>query len=127
VQHLCLVEARVTKELEKAIARGPRRVGFFRRFIPTSVVALRFTRVKAPEAMNPWEPPTLDRAIENFDHARDKLKALCAAHGTERFRNLVFKHPFLGEIDVWPPSRLSAITNYGITSKFVKCLENSAR
>ncbi|MEP6570189.1 MAG: DinB family protein [Acidobacteriota bacterium] len=99
VQHLCLVEDRVTKELEKAIAREPRRVGFFRRFVPTSIVALRFKRVKAPAAMNPVEPPARDRAIENFDRARNNLNALCAAHGAERFRNLVFKHPFLGEID----------------------------
>ena len=53
VQHLCLVEGRVTKELEAAIAREPRRVGFFRRLIPTSIVSVRLIRVKAPKAMNP--------------------------------------------------------------------------
>ena len=38
-------------------------------------------------------------AIENFNRARNSLKELCAAHGQDRFRKLVFKHPFLGDID----------------------------
>lgn len=99
VHHLCLVEGRVTQELEAAITREPRRVGFFRRLIPTSIVSQRLIRVKAPKAMNPLDSPARDQAIENFDRARSNLKALCAAHDEERFRNLVFKHPFLGEID----------------------------
>ena len=99
VHHLCLVEDRVIKELEAAIAREPRRVGFFRRLIPTSIVSLRLIRVKAPKAMNPLDAPARDLAIENFDRTRNSLKTLCATHGNERFRNLVFKHPFLGEID----------------------------
>ena len=99
VQHLCLVEARVTHELEGAIARQPRRVGFLRRLIPTSIVSLRFKRVDAPKAMKPLDAPTREVALENFDRARNNLKALCATHGENRFRNLVFKHPFLGEID----------------------------
>ena len=99
VQHLCLVEGRVTKELEAAIAREPRRVSFFRRLIPTSIVSMRLVRVKAPKAMNPLDSPARDQAIENFDRARSNLKAFCAAHSEERFRNLVFTHPFLGEID----------------------------
>lgn len=49
--------------------------------------------------MNPVDAPPRDLAIENYDRTRANLKALCAAHGTDRFRNLVFKHPFLGEID----------------------------
>lgn len=99
VQHLCLVEARVIHELERAIAQQPRRVGFLRRLIPTSIVSLRFKRVDAPKAMKPVDAPAREVALENFDRARNNLKALCATHGKERFRNLVFKHPFLGEID----------------------------
>jgi len=99
VHHLYLVEGRVTKELEAAIAREPRRVGFFRRLMPTSIVSLRLIRVKAPKAMNPLDSPPRDQAIENFDRSRANLKTLCAAHSEERFRNLVFTHPFLGEID----------------------------
>ena len=99
VHHLCLVEDRVTKELEAAIAREPRRVGVLRRLIPTSIVSLRAIRVKAPKAMNPLNAPAKDMAITNFDGTRNRLKTLCATHGEERFRNLVFKHPFLGEID----------------------------
>ena len=99
VHHLCLVEGRVIKELEGAIAQQPRRVGFLRRLIPTSIVSLRFKRVQAPKAVKPLDAPEREMALENFDRARNNLKTLCATHGEERFRNLVFKHPFLGEID----------------------------
>jgi hypothetical protein len=99
VHHLCLVEARVIKELEAAIARTPQRVGFFRRLLPTSIVSSRLIRVKAPKAMNPLDAPARDLAVENFDRTRSNLKTLCATHGNERFRKLIFKHPFLGEID----------------------------
>ena len=99
VHHLCLVEARVIKELEGAIARAPQRVTFLRRLIPTAIVSSRMIRVKAPKAMNPLDAPEREVAIENFDRTRANLKTLCATHGHERFRNLIFKHPFLGEID----------------------------
>jgi len=99
VHHLCLVEGRVIKELERAIGQQPRRVGFLRRLIPTSIVSLRFKRVQAPKAVKPLDAPEREMALENFDRARTNLKTLCATHGEERFRNLVFKHPFLGEID----------------------------
>ena len=99
MHHLCLVEDRVIKDLEGAIARPPERVAFLRRLIPTSIVGVRLVRVKAPKAMNPLDAPVKDLALSNFDRTRDSLKALCATHGTERFRNVVFKHPFLGEID----------------------------
>jgi hypothetical protein len=49
--------------------------------------------------MNPLNAPERDRAIENFDQTRSNLKSLCAAHGPDRFRNLIFKHPVMGEID----------------------------
>lgn len=99
VHHLCLVEDRVIKELESAIARPPQRVGFLRRLIPTSIVSVRAIRVKAPKAMNPLDAPAKEVAIENFYRTRSNLKALCATHGNERFRSLVFKHPVLGDID----------------------------
>ena len=99
VHHLCLVEDRVIKELERAIASEPQRVGFLRRFVPTSIVSFRGIRVKAPKAMDPLDAPARDLAIENFERTRSSLKTLCAIHGDERFRNLIFKHPFLGKID----------------------------
>lgn len=99
VHHLCLVEDRVIKELEKAIARPPRRVSFFRRLIPTSMISMRLIRVKAPKAMNPLDAPAREQALENFARTRSNLKALCAAHDSDRFRQLIFKHPFIGEID----------------------------
>ncbi len=87
------------KELERAVAEPPRRVSFMRRLIPTSIVSKRFIRVKAPKAMNPVNAPAREQAIETFNQTRNNLKTLCAAHSKDRFRNLVFKHPKLGEID----------------------------
>lgn len=99
VHHLRLVEELVLKSLEAAIARPPQRVGFFRRFIPTSIVSLRVVRVKAPRAATPLNAPEKDLAIENLNRARNSLKEICATHGEDRFRHLIFKHPVLGEID----------------------------
>ena len=99
VQHLCLVEERVLKDLEREIAKAPQNVGFLKRLVPTSIVSSRLLRVKAPKAVNPVAVLEKDVAIENFNHARNSLKELCASHGHDRFRKLVFKHPFLGDID----------------------------
>ncbi len=108
LQHLCLVEERVSKDLEKAVSRPPRKVSFVKRFVPTSIVSSRLVRVKAPQAVNPEARaeseevsamPGRDEAIANYNRARNDLKNLCATHGEDRFRQIVFKHPFLGEID----------------------------
>jgi uncharacterized damage-inducible protein DinB len=99
VQHLCLVEERVIKDLNRAIAAEPARVSFLKRFVPPSIVALRLVRVKAPKAVSPIEVPEKEAAIENYNRARQALKDLCSAHSRERFKQLVFNHPFLGKID----------------------------
>jgi len=108
VQHLALVELRVTRDLERAISRPPQRVSFIRRFVPTSIVSLRLLRVKAPQAVNPevnsgpdatGAIPGKSATIANYNRARNDLKSLCATHGNDRFRQIVFRHPFLGEID----------------------------
>ena len=98
VHHLCLVEERVIKELEKELANPPRQLGFVRRLIPTSIVASRLIRVKAPKAMNPRNPPAKNESIANYNAARAKLKELCSIHGEKRLRQTIFRHPFLGEI-----------------------------
>jgi hypothetical protein len=98
VHHLWLVEERVLDELEKGLARPPRPLRFPRTLIPTSIVAYRFVRVKAPKAVNPLQPPTKDENIAKYNAVRDRLKELCATHGKNRLRQIVFKHPFLGEI-----------------------------
>lgn len=99
VQHLFLVEERVLKDLEAGIQREPRRVGWMRRLIPTSIVSSRLLRVKAPKSVNPRSVPEKDQIIQNLEAARVKLKAVCSTHGADRLRNVTFKHPFLGEID----------------------------
>ena len=99
VQHLCLVEERVIKDLKRALDGEPGRVGFLKRFIPTFIVSSRLMKVKAPRAVNPIDVPGKETTIENYNRARQSLKDLCATHGEDRFKHLVFKHPFLGDID----------------------------
>jgi hypothetical protein len=107
IQHLALVEDRVVKDLEKEVARPPRKVSLVRRCMPTSIVSSRLFRVKAPQAVNPEtnrpsdapEVPGKAHTIANYHRARNDLKQLCKTHGNDRFRQIVFKHPFLGEID----------------------------
>ena len=99
VQHLCLVEERVIKDLEAALAKEPQSVGFLRRLLPTSIVSSRLLRVKSPKAVRPVAVLEKEVTIENFNRARNSLKQLCSTHGHDRFKKLVFKHPFLGDID----------------------------
>ena len=99
IHHLCLVEERVIKDLEKGIARGPQKLSFLRKLVPTSIVAARLRRVKAPKAVNPLNAPEKQVAIENYNAARQRLKQLCSDHGKARLKQLVFKHPFLGDLD----------------------------
>lgn len=99
VHHVHLVEERVITELLHAVAKPPRRVGLLRRLIPTAIVSSRLIRVKSPKAVSPLNAPAKEVGLENLDRTRSRLKDFCALHGVERLRNVVFKHPFLGEID----------------------------
>jgi hypothetical protein len=99
VHHLSLVEELVVNSLEGAIARPPQRLGFFRRFIPTSIVSIRLLRVKAPKAVNPTVVPEKNDGIDNLNRVRDSLKSLCNAHDERRLKQVVFNHPFLGKIN----------------------------
>lgn len=99
VHHLCLVEEAVIRELEKELANPPRRVGFLKKLMPTSIVASRLLRVKSPRSVVPLNPPPRTEVIANYDEVRSRLKQLCSSHGEDRLKQLVFKHPVLGEID----------------------------
>ena len=98
VNHLYLVEERVIKDLEKALAREPRRPGLMRRLVPTSIVASRLIRVKAPKAVDPIGKPETHGNIADLKQTRQQLKQLCETYGRERLSRTTFKHPFLGEI-----------------------------
>ncbi len=99
LHHLRLVEDRVIKELERGLAGEPERLGFMRRLVPPAIVGNRMIKVKAPQAMNPKEAPGKELSLANFNETRSQPKALCAAHGRDRLRQTVFKHPFLGKIN----------------------------
>jgi hypothetical protein len=99
VHHLYLVEERVIKDLKRTLAAEPGRVGFLKRLLPIFIVSLRIKKFKAPKVVDPIEVPGKESTIENYNRARRTLKDLCAKHGKERFKQLIFKHPFLGAID----------------------------
>lgn len=99
VQHLTQVEELVVKSLEGAIARPPEQIGFFRNFIPTSIVSIRLLRVKAPKAVNPTVVPEKHVGIDNLNRVRHSLRTLCKAHDERRLKQAVFNHPFLGKIN----------------------------
>lgn len=99
LQHLYLVEERVIKDLTGAMAAEPGHVSFFKRLIPTSIVAWRVRKFQAPKAVNPVDVPEKDAVLTNYNGARESLKNLCNSHSAARFRTLVFNHPFLGRID----------------------------
>jgi DinB superfamily len=99
VHHLYLVEEKVIEEIEKELAKPPRRIGFLRKLIPISIVAYRVRRVRAPRLLTPINPPSRAELIANYNAARSRLKDLCSTHGRSRLQQSVFKHPFLGEID----------------------------
>lgn len=98
VNHLRLVEERVIKDLSKALERPPAQLGLLRRLVPTSIVASRLIRVKAPNAVVPTATPDKATNIEQFNAAREQLKLLCATHGKDRLNKTVFRHPFLGPL-----------------------------
>ncbi len=98
LHHLRLVEDRVIKELEKELAGSPHRLGLLRRLVPTSIVASRLIKVKAPRSVTPAEAPEKEKSLADYNETRSRLKSLCASHGRERLQLTVFKHPFLGPI-----------------------------
>ena len=99
VQHLCLAEERVIKDLRKSLENGSAKVGFLKKLIPMKIISLRLVRVKAPKAVTPANPPPMDELLRTYDQVRAELKQLCAEYGHARLKGVCFKHPFLGDID----------------------------
>ena len=99
VQHLYLVEARVIKDLKRAMDAEPGRINFLKKLLPTSIVSLRIKKVQSPTAVKPVDVPEKDVVVANYNGARQSLKDFCNATGKHRFKTLVFNHPFLGRID----------------------------
>jgi len=65
VQHLCLVEERITEALEKSRKGGSPQVGFLKKLIPMRIVSLRFKKLKAPKLVTPSDPPPMNELLEN--------------------------------------------------------------
>lgn len=99
VQHLCLAEQHVLKDLKKGLATGPAKVGFFKKLIPMRIISWRLVRVKAPKAVSPNNTPAMDELMQSYNQVRVDLKQLCADYGSDRLKEIRFKHPFLGDID----------------------------
>lgn len=99
VQHLCLVEERITEALEKGLEGGSPKVGPLKKLIPMRIVSHRFKKFKAPKMVTPNDPPPMEVNLENYDRARNRLKQFCAECGPKRLKTVSVKHPFLGDID----------------------------
>ena len=99
VQHLCLVEERVTEALEKGLEGGSPKVGFLKKLIPMRIVSIRFKKFQAPKMVTPSETPPMDEILQNYDRARGRLKQFCVDCGPERLKTMSVKHPFMGDID----------------------------
>ena len=99
VHHLHLVEELVIRQMEKELQKPPQQIGMLRKLIPVSIVSLRLTRVKAPKAATPLEPPAKDENIAELNSTRAKLKELCTKQGEARLKKIIFMHPVLGQID----------------------------
>jgi len=99
VHHLCLVEERVLTELKKSLQTEPATVGFLKKLIPMRIVSLRLTRVEAPKAVTPNNPPPMDELLQTYDTARADLKKFCTEQGRQRLKAMAVKHPVFGYID----------------------------
>ena len=99
VQHLCLVEQHVLKDLRNGLQTGSAKVGFLKKLIPMKIVSLRLVRKKAPKAVTPNDPPAMDELFKTYNQLRGDLKHLCVESGSDRLKGVRFKHPFLGYID----------------------------
>lgn len=99
VQHLCLAEQHVLKDLRKSLQTGSAKVGFLKKLIPMRIISWRLVRVKAPRAVSPNDPPAMDELLKEYNQVRVDLKQLCVESGADRLKDIRFKHPFLGDID----------------------------
>ena len=99
VQHLCLAEQHVLKDLRKGLQTGSAKVGFLKKLIPMRIISWRLVRVKSPRAVSPNDPPAMDVLLKDYDQVRVDLKQLCVESGSDRLKDIRFKHPFLGDID----------------------------
>lgn len=99
VQHLCLAEEHIVKDLRKSLQTGSAKVGFLKKLIPMRIISWRLVRVKAPKRVTPNNPPAMDELLKSYDRVRTDLKQLCDESGADRLKGIKFKHPFLGDID----------------------------
>jgi hypothetical protein len=99
VHHLCLVEERVHSELKKALHRPPVKIGLLKKLLPMRIVALRLSRVQAPKAVEPVNPPDKEESIRIYNEARAQLKQFCTTHGRSALKKTSVRHPVFGDID----------------------------
>lgn len=100
VHHLCLVEQRVIKELERGLSGPAVRVRLLQRVMPLRLlVGSRVRRIKAPKPFEPLNAPSKEEVIANYESVRRSLKDFSAEHGRAGLKKLPLKHPFLGTFD----------------------------
>ena len=108
LEHLAIVEGRVTGNLQKRIAEA-REAGLGRETDTTSVLAGmrlerlldRTNKLNAPEAIRPKGEVDLDAAWAALDRSRAALRAFVADIDGLALRDVTHPHPIFGPLDVY--------------------------
>jgi uncharacterized damage-inducible protein DinB len=111
VEHIATVEARVLGAIQKTLEAGPdsskRSAMEGKDDALVAGVVARVTRFKAPEILVPTGRWPDEQLLNEFEDARRQTRAF-AAGTTADLRRHFYKHPALGELDLYQWLRLIA-------------------
>lgn len=102
VEHITTVEGRVLDIIEKTLESGadPSKSNAMKDDVLVADVAGRVTRFQAPEFLQPAGRWPHEELLKEFDRARQRTHDF-AANTTGDLRRHFFKHPVLGELDLY--------------------------
>lgn len=102
VEHITTVEGRVLDLIQKTLESGadPSKSNAMKDDALVADVAGRITRFQAPEMLVPTGRWPHEELLKEFDQARQRTHEF-AANTTADLRKHFFKHPVLGELDLY--------------------------
>ena len=102
VEHITTVEGRVLEIIEKTLESGadPSKSNAMKDDALVADVAGRVTRFQAPEFLQPAGRWPHEELLKEFDRARQRTQDF-AANTTADLRQHFFRHPVLGELDLY--------------------------
>jgi len=98
IQHLCLVEARTPRGVERALHAPAESVSPLKKLMPP-MVFVRIPRLKAPKAVEPLNSLPKEESLSSYNDVRAQLKQFCIKHGRKQLNQTSLRHPFFGDID----------------------------